>query len=188
MQAANDAVIAGEGYEDYIDMESFIDWLIMIELSNNTDCAYRRSTYITKEPDGKLTFGPMWDFDLAFGNFSKDVQSYDTWVSTSEDDYVGTTWSTYLLEDPEFRKLFKKRWNEVRDRLLETATEEINEMYRILKPSAEENFERWKILGTKVAFEPHSTQYYPTYDSQIMLLKNFLIQRAEWIDSQVSEW
>lgn len=188
VQKACDAVVAGEGYEDYIDMESFIDWLIMIELSNNVDCAYRRSTYITKAPGGKLVFGPMWDFDLAFGNFSKDEQAYNVWVSTSEDDYVGTTWSTYLLEDPEFRAMFKERWLEVRDRLLEAAFAEIEDGYEKLAPSAEENFVRWDILGVKVAFEPFSTKYYPTFESNIEYLTEFLEDRAAWITSQVKDW
>ncbi|MBQ4037582.1 MAG: CotH kinase family protein [Clostridia bacterium] len=188
VQKACDAVVAGDGYEEYIDMESFIDWLIMIELSNNVDCAYRRSTYITKAPGGKLVFGPMWDFDLAFGNFSKDEQAYNVWVSTSEDDYVGTTWSTYLLEDPEFRAMFKRRWLEVRDSLLEAAFAEIETGYEKLAPSAEENFIRWDILGKKVAFEPFSTKYYPTFESNIEYLTEFLEDRAAWISAQVKDW
>lgn len=178
----------GEGYEEYLDMETFVDWLIMIELSNNVDCAYRRSTNLVKNPDEKLKFGPVWDFDLAFGNFSKDDGSYSSWVSTSEDDYVGETWSTYLLEDPKFRSLFKARWEEVKGPLLEAAMECINTDYELLKPSAELNFERWDILGKKVAFEPQNTKFYTTYESQIHYLKNFLNKRAAWITSQVKDW
>ncbi len=188
MQKANDAVKAGEGYEEYLDLDTLVDWLIMIELSNNTDCSWRRSTYFTKDPGQKLQMGPVWDFDLAFGNFSKDVAGFDVWVSTSEDDYVGETWSTYLLEDPKFQALFRARWLEVRDRLLSVAMEEIDWGYEILFPSAKENFERWDILGKKVAFERHDTKNYKTYASQIAYLKDFLIRRASWIDSQVSAW
>ncbi len=171
-----------------LDLESVVDWMIMTELSNNTDCAWRRSTYFTKNPGEKLVMGPVWDFDLAFGNFSKDMAGFDTWVSTSEDDYVGVTWSTYLLEDPEFQALFKKRWEEKRSELLEIATEEIWENYHLLSRSADENFQRWQILGKKVAFERFDTKDYPTYFSQMVYLENFLIDRAAWIDSQVEAW
>jgi len=188
LTAANEAVIAGKGYEKYLDIPTLVDWLIMIELSNNTDCSWRRSTYLVKNPGEKIKFGPVWDFDLAFGNFSKDDQSYESWASTTEDDYVGETWSTYLLQDPEFKAQFKARWEEVNQMLLETAMEEIDSMYELLSPSATENFKRWDILGRKVAFEPQSTSRYPTYESQMDYLKDFLEQRSAWISSQVENW
>ncbi|MBR3837415.1 MAG: CotH kinase family protein [Clostridia bacterium] len=188
MLSADRAVKSGDGYEEYLDMETLVDWLIMIELTNNTDCAWRRSTYFTKDPGEKIKLGPVWDFDLAFGNFSKDVEGFNTWVSTSEDDYVGETWSTHLLEDPEFQETFRSRWKEVKDDLLECALNTIDEDYETLYPSAKENFERWDILGRKVAFERHDTKYYKTYASQIQYLKDFLVKRAAWIDGQVEAW
>ncbi len=188
MQEADKAVKSGEGYEEYLDLETLIDWLIMIELSNNTDCAWRRSTYFTKNPGEKVKMGPVWDFDLAFGNFSKDVAGFDVWVSTSEDDYVGETWSTHLFKDPEFQKAFKARWEEVKDKLLETARAYTDQTYEMLYPSAEHNFDRWDILGKKVAFERHDTKYYKTYTSQIMYLQDFVEERAAWISQQVAGW
>ncbi len=186
---ADAAVKAGEGYENYIDVESLVDWLIMTELSYNTDCAWRRSTYMTKSSGGKLVMGPVWDFDLAFGNFSKDNAGFSTWVSTEpDDDYIGETWSTYLLEDEEFQAAFRARWEEVSASLMERAMMEIENSAAQLRPSAQENFTRWDILGKKVAFERHDTKDYPTYESQIQYLKNFLINRAAWIDAQVATW
>lgn len=188
LTAANEAVIRGEGYEEYLDMATLVDWLIMTELSNNTDCSWRRSTYLVKDPGEKIKFGPVWDFDLAFGNFSKDDKNYESWASSTEDDYVGETWSTHLLKDPEFQALFKARWDEVKDTLLETAMKEIDASFALLYPSATENFQRWDILGRKVAFEPQSTSRYPTYESQMDYLKDFLEVRAAWISSQVENW
>ena len=186
---ADAAIKAGAGWEDYMDIDTLVDWMIMTELSFNTDCSWRRSTYMTKNPGEKVKMGTVWDFDLAFGNFSKDVQAYDVWVSTNEEDkYVGTTWSTYLLKDPVFQKAFKARWDQVRDRLLATAFREIDSTYEAVLPSAEANFERWDILGRKVAFERRDTNLYPTYDSQIGYLKNFLTRRAAWIDRAVADW
>ncbi len=189
LKEANDAVVAGKGYEEYIDMESLIDWLIMIELTNNTDCAFRRSCYFTKDSGGKLKLGPVWDFDLAFGNFSRDVQDYSTWASYNmDDDYVGETWSYYLFRDPKFQKQFKARWDEVRDLLLDTAFEAIDAEYERIAPSAADNFRVWDILGKKVAFERRDTNLYPTYDSQIRYLKTFLKNRAAWIDKTTASW
>ena len=163
--------------------------MILTEWSNNTDCAWRRSTYLKKDSGEKLEMATVWDFDLAFGNFSKDVQDYSTWATTNEeDDYVGTTWSTYLLEDPEFQAAFRARWLEVRDRLLDLALTEIDRQYDEVRESAAENFRLWRILGKKVAFERKDTNRYPTYESQIRYLKEFLTQRAEWIDTMTADW
>ncbi len=188
-QKTNAAIKKGEGYEKYLDMESVIDWLIMTELTCNTDCSWRRSTYFKKNPGEKLVMGPVWDFDLAFGNFSKDNPDYDAWVSTEpDDDYIGETWSTHLLKDPEFQKAFRKRWQAVSKNLLQTAFSEIERSYELLSPSANLNFKRWDILGRKVAFERYDTTEYKTYSSQIYYLQNFLTQRAAWIDAQVENW
>ena len=189
LQKADEAIKAGENIEEYFDLTSLVDWLIMTEWTNNTDCAWRRSTYIQKDAGGKLVMGPVWDFDLAFGNFSKDKAGFDIWVSFSEDDdYVGETWSTYLLQNPAFRYAFKTRFLELRDRVLQTALDEIDRGADLLSDSATLNFEKWQILGRKVAFERHDTTHYPTYESQIRYLKNFLIDRAAWLTEQVESW
>ena len=55
---------------DNINFESFVDYLIISELSKNVD-AYRISTFLYKDSDeinGKLNMGPVWDYNLSFGN------------------------------------------------------------------------------------------------------------------------
>ncbi len=59
-----------ERYSDWIDITSFVDFVLMNELTNNVD-AYFKSVYITKEAEwngGKLALTPLWDFNIAFGN------------------------------------------------------------------------------------------------------------------------
>ncbi|CAN0606076.1 unnamed protein product, partial [Ectocarpus sp. 12 AP-2014] len=55
------------GYTAYIDVDSFIDFFILNEISNNID-GYRLSTFMHKEKNEKLKMGPVWDFNIAFGN------------------------------------------------------------------------------------------------------------------------
>ncbi|MDQ3535806.1 MAG: CotH kinase family protein, partial [Bacteroidota bacterium] len=56
-----------KGYRNWADMESFIDFSIVNEISKNID-GYRLSTFMHKDKNGKLIMGPVWDFNLAFGN------------------------------------------------------------------------------------------------------------------------
>lgn len=81
VKKADAAVKTRGNYEDYIDVDALIDWLILHELTCNLDSCFRRSCYMTKEPGGKLTMGPIWDFDLAFGNFVMDAGNYERWFS-----------------------------------------------------------------------------------------------------------
>ena len=192
---AEEAVKNLTNYEDYIDIPSLIDWFILHELSYNLDSSFRRSCYLTKEPGGKLKMGPPWDFDLAFGNFSTDNQKYDTWASVGREKkpeeeknpYVRTTWFNYLLEDPNFTKQLKARWNEINDKIVKTALKEIDECYKVINQSQEENFKVWKILGVKAAFESKKTAALKTYDEQIEYLKNFIKTRQAWMDKTIKE-
>jgi hypothetical protein len=57
------------GYRAFADETSFLDFLIMAELTKNVD-AYNYSTFFYKDKasnGGKLKIGPVWDFDVAFG-------------------------------------------------------------------------------------------------------------------------
>ena len=55
------------GYAKYIDVGSFIDNHILVELTKNID-GFRLSTYFHKDRSGKLVMGPVWDYDLSLGN------------------------------------------------------------------------------------------------------------------------
>ena len=58
------------GYRAYSDEQSFIDFLLINELSKNVD-GYRISTYLHKRrfsEGGKIYAGPLWDFNLGWGN------------------------------------------------------------------------------------------------------------------------
>ena len=66
----------GKHYSDYIDVDSLILGYLIQEISQNVDATYT-SFYLYKDSDsagdGKLHFGPAWDFDLAFYNFSRGI-------------------------------------------------------------------------------------------------------------------
>ncbi|HJM94959.1 MAG TPA: CotH kinase family protein, partial [Candidatus Marinimicrobia bacterium] len=58
------------GYYDQVDLGSFIDVSLMSEISKNVD-AYRLSAFMYKDKDSdddRLIMGPIWDYNLAFGN------------------------------------------------------------------------------------------------------------------------
>ena len=57
---------ATTGYPAFIDTASFVNQVIVQELTRNLD-AYSRSQYLHKDRDAKIFAGPLWDYDLTAG-------------------------------------------------------------------------------------------------------------------------
>ena len=95
-------------YEQYLDIDSFIDWWITYELSGTTETHHPKSVYVHKDNGGKLKAGPVWDFD-----WKSFRPSNKTWV-TKEHLYFDV-----LFDDPVFVAKVKERWNKHESRLRE---------------------------------------------------------------------
>ncbi|MBO7503391.1 MAG: CotH kinase family protein [Clostridia bacterium] len=180
------AILAGEGYEKYLDVDSMVDWFIIAELTNNTEMGFYRSCYMYKPEGGKLIMGPVWDFDMAFGNHSGDIPGYDGWA-TAEATYwlVNDTWATYLIKDAKFMEKVKARWLEMRQTLLDTAYATIDTQYALVKESADANFDVWDILTKQVGEGTVDYTVYNTYEKQVQYVREFITKRAAWIDRRL---
>ncbi len=60
-----------QGYPNYIDVGSFIDYFLVSEVSRNND-GFKKSRYFHKDKNGKIVAGPVWDFDWAWKNINPD--------------------------------------------------------------------------------------------------------------------
>ncbi len=111
------------GYANYMDVASFIDFFLLNELSNNVD-GYRLSTFMYKNKNEKLKMGPVWDFNLAFGNADycaggeSNVWAYKFNERCPGDFWTVPFWWERLLEDPAFVLQLQQRWTELRSGLL----------------------------------------------------------------------
>ena len=103
------------GYPSVIDIPSFVDFMIISELSANAD-AYQFSTYFHKDRNGKLRAGPIWDNNLTFGNdlfiWGFDRSKTNTW-QFSNGDNEGPKFFRDLFAEPKFRCYLSKRWNQL---------------------------------------------------------------------------
>ncbi len=189
VRRAEKAIKDGE-YDEYIDVDNVIDYLIVLELTNNTESALYRSCYFYKPAGGKLKFGPVWDFDVSFGNHSGDIKNYDGWCA-SEATYDklfndGVNWFTYLMEDESFLQKFKARWNEKKEILLKTALDELDRQYALLYRSQQENFRVWDIMNEVIGVSPLDPKKYNTFDSQVQYVRDFINARYKWIDNELN--
>ena len=189
---SNDYNHPQDGYTKYIDVRSFIDFLIVNEISKNID-GYRFSTFMHKAKDsdgGKLRMGPVWDFNLGYGNVdygSDNAWGSEGWMYTYV--YEGDEWNSKifwwkrLMEDLEFRRSLQNRWLEIRQGILsdQSITNSISSIRTLLDESQERNFEKWPILGNYVWPNYYVGQ---TYDQEVNWLNTWIIDRLSWMDSQ----
>ena len=140
----------------YIDIPSLVDNYIANEICKNVDSGWD-SYYISKDAGGKLTFHPMWDFDLALGNFI-DVKGYDSAFGLGIYNVFtcnanSNQWMCYAIQNDWFREAVAVRWKEVYEdvkALPEFVTSEAEKN----AASYERNFTKWNTLGKKVFSEP----------------------------------
>lgn len=103
------------GYPSVIDVPSFVDFMLLNELVSNVD-AYQYSTYFHKDRGGKLRAGPIWDFNLTYGNdlldWGLDRSKTNVWQFSNGDNEGAKFW-TDLFAESKFKCYLSKRWNEL---------------------------------------------------------------------------
>ena len=192
-----DALISPEyqdpinGYRPYIDVQSFVDYFILNEISHNPD-GYRLSTFMYKDKGGKLHLGPIWDFNLAFGNVDYcEGAATNNWMFNfnnycPQDFWQIHFWWKRLLADPYFTDQIKERYIQLRTDALsnQSIDSRINAYADQLENSGavNGNFARWNILGSYVW--PNNFVG-PTYASEVQYLKNWITERLQWMDQNV---
>ena len=175
------------GYAQYLDVASCVDVFILNEISRNVD-GYRLSAFMYKDRDsknGKLTIGPVWDYDLAFGNadYYNGAKIFDWQVDfrVASDDYQLPFWWRKLMQDSSFTRRINTRWRELRKNILDVPRIHayIDSLAQYLDEAQKRNFERWPILGTYVWPNAYIGQ---TYFAELNYLKQWVNLRALWMD------
>ncbi|WP_435819106.1 CotH kinase family protein [Micromonospora ureilytica] len=172
------------GYRKYIDVDSFIDLMIVNELSREMD-AYVRSSHFYKDRDSKIFAGPLWDFDLSFGVggfFANDQVS--GWQHQQTRQPSANDWFAQLLRDPAFVNQARSRWQTLRRGLLSDAALQtrINTLATPLTNAAQRNFQRWpNLTSPTVSFFRTPTS--PTWQGQVQVMRDWMLRRAAWLDS-----
>ena len=190
--ASNNFTDIDLGYAAYIDVPSFIDFFLLNELSNNVD-GYRLSTFMHKDKNGKLKMGPIWDFNLAFGNADycgggeTNVWAYKFNERCPGDFWQIPFWWEKLLQDPAFVSQLKERWNILRGGTFSETSiiAKIDSYTNTLEKAGaiDENFKTWNILG--VYLWPNNFVG-NTYNEENNYLKDWMKDRLSWMDDAIN--
>ncbi len=165
------------GFPTFIDIPSFIDFMIINEISSNVD-AYQYSTFFHKDRNGKLRAGPIWDANLTYGNdlffWGFDRSQTDVWQFDNGDN-VGATFWKELFDNQTFKCYLSKRWNDVsssnKPLNYTTIEKKIDSLVILLAEARIRENTRWKTIDD--------------YQTAIEHLKTWLKERIEWLNIQL---
>lgn len=179
----------GHHYTHYIHLRSFVDQFIMSELSKDVD-AYRLSSYFHKDKDskdGRISAGPFWDYNLAFGNADYCTTANPTGFIYFECPGSSPFWWARFLVDDTFTSALKCRWTDLRSSILsdESLLVFIDSQVAILEESQERNFDRWPILGTYVWPNPPFFENPNSHKLVVDAMKDWLLSRLSWLDDNM---
>lgn len=168
------------GWRAYNDEESLLKFWIGTELTGDYDGLMSVKAY--READGKLCWGPLWDKDLAFGNYSSMADPKGKLVANLQQASCIQGYFEKLTQDPEFISRAKETMDNlvsggIKDHLLA----KIDEMAEIITETATQNFKRWGIPQQPGAFGHISRENHQAYVDQ---LKEWLSDRIDFVQEQ----
>lgn len=144
-----------EAYKS-LDINSVIDYWFVYEIAMNDEIQHPKSVYMYKDGDGKLSAGPVWDFDSQnFTNVDteKNAYYYHTWSSLlieraikyNENPRRYYMWWPLLMKDQNYINRVKARWADVYPDLIDVANRVVEERRTANRLSDEYNRKIWKV-------------------------------------------
>jgi hypothetical protein len=165
----DDARFARGEYKDYLDVDSFIDWWLVMELTGIWEPNHPKSCYMHKDKGGKLTAGPVWDFD------------WETYMPTTWWRIKDTLYYDRLFQDESFKARVKERWNMFRDDFA-TLPEFIRSEAAKIAVSEIFNHKMWPInqvvnQDENLPFEEAVNRMISSYEAKL-----------KWMEKEIGKW
>ena len=168
------------GYSQWIDIPSFVDYFLLSEFTCNHD-AGRLSSYIYKDVSGKYKIC-VWDFNNACDNYM------EARIDLHDFEIQNRLLYHMLCRDEDFMEAIIARYKELRRGVLseEYLMDYIDRTVAYLGPAIDRNFDKWGY-----SFQPEYNRLKGedreicSYEEAIGQLKDFLIERGNWMDQNI---
>jgi hypothetical protein len=159
--------------------------MLVNELASNVD-GYQYSTYFHKDRAGKLRAGPIWDFNLTYGNdlflWGFDRSHYNIWQFANGDNEGAKFW-TDLFNNPTYKCYLSKRWNELtqpgQPLNYNSIVQYIDETEALISEAKVREEQKW------------TTDVYPAVHfppTEISDLKTWLSNRISWMTTNLGSF
>lgn len=160
-----------EEYLKYVDLDSFIDYWLVYELTGTGEPTHPKSVYMYKDRGDKIHAGPVWDFDyFTFQPY------YNTMLINTN-----AVWNDRIINDPATHPVIKQRWNARRDQF-KTIAEEIDRQYESIIESAEYNATLWPLSLNVNRDDALSIK------DAVARMRNYYVTKFEYMDSYINTY
>ena len=143
------------------------------EFTKNPDAEFYTSVYFSWIKGETIRMGPVWDFDMAYGNYANES------VNVIEGWRIRNYWHYYLFRDSKAQEQIKKIWKD-NYAVIASVADSIEAACARLEKVSSNNFRRWDIL--KKVDDKIFSKSYSSYKEVVDDLKEWIIKRMEWID------
>jgi len=170
-------------YASAIDLPSFVDYFIINELSRSLD-EFTRSAYFYKDREGKLTAGPLWDYNFALDCGRPASMASDGWQYPLRPG--ASDWFPKLMTDPAFVAAVGARWKTLRQGLLSEAAIEqrIQALVAPLSQAAARDLARWPVAQVFSSAQQYSGPTASDWQGQVDAIRAWIPKRMAWMDTQ----
>ncbi len=168
------------GYKDFIDVDSFVDYFILNEYTCNYDAGWL-STFIYKDINGKYKLC-IWDFNSACDNYQH------SFMNSNDFEFQNCLWYEMLMKDEDFNKRIIERYRTLRKGILseEYLYNYIDDVVEYLGPAIDRNYEKWGYMFEEEHDMLKPTERNPrTYDESIQNMKDFIASRSKLMDQNI---
>lgn len=168
------------GYIKYIDIDSFVNYVVFNEFFLNYD-AGSNSTYIYKDKTGKFKLA-FWDMNNILDNYFQDMLENQDFMMKDR------SWFQMLLKDEYFTQRVISRYRELRQSLLseDYLYDYIDGVIDYLGPAIERNFVKWGDTFTDAKNKYADKSRNPeSYLEAIEDMKYAIHMRGLWLDEHI---
>lgn len=140
-----------------LDIQSFIDYMIIQELVYNVEVDAPRSIFIHKNNNGKWTMGPLWDFDAGFDFDWSTMYTGHNYFASYKELVLGTdpvnhtkgyhvaSFFTDMFKSKQFVSEYKARWLDIKDKFMSEYWVITQKYANGFNSAIAENANRWPI-------------------------------------------
>lgn len=167
----------GKHYSELCDVDSLAAFFLTNEIMGNEDAA-SRSRFCYLGENGKLTFGPPWDFDIS-------SDAFNTYFPTRGFVSTGTVTGLFtkqdflkeVLDDPYFQIRVMEKYRSLRPYLTYLLTVRLPAMAEKIYEAALKNEIVW------TGEDETMTRTFSGPKGDLAILTKYLQERIEWLDS-----
>lgn len=197
-----------------LDINSVIDYFLIQELTFNDEYKHPKSVYMLIDGEGKLTAGPVWDFDWQTfvdydqvvalnakygGTFScrkggewlygasKLAEKSWPWGSYDYENDMPYMWYPLLFRDATFRAAVQERWPAIHAALLGVEAE-IDRLAEQNRLSDRFNQAMWPLASTVKSSEgaAYNGDEDMSFDEAVASLKKAFTERLSWMNTAIT--